>query len=164
MREIKSLDEIKSIELSILKRVHSICEQNGIKYYLCGGTLLGAVRHKGFIPWDDDIDIYMKRRDYTKFVNLLKENAEIYAEEGLELVNATTPRYYGRIISKVIDNTTVLQENDYKTDDPIGIFIDIWPLDGTPNNNLYRKAYLIYATFIKKLLLAASMKDRLRSI
>ena len=67
MREI-GLDELKAIELSVMKDIHSICEEQGIRYSLCGGTLLGAVRHGGFIPWDDDIDIFMPRPDYDRFI------------------------------------------------------------------------------------------------
>lgn len=159
MKEIQSLDELKEIELGIMKKVHRICEENKITYYLCFGTLLGAVRHKGFIPWDDDIDIYMKRRDYQRFIKLFQDNTSKYAEDGIELVNYSTPKYYGRIISKVIDTNTILRETEYKTDDDIGVFVDIWPLDGTPNNRLYRKIYIAYARFLKKLLLAASMNN-----
>lgn len=159
MIEIRSLNELKSLELKIMKQVHSICECNGIRYYLSYGTLLGAVRHKGFIPWDDDIDIYMKRYDYERFLSLFNKNAEEYAQLGVELVNSKTQRYYGRPISKVIDNTTLLIETEYKTDDPIGVFIDVWPLDGTPNNKLYRKLYIAYSRMVKKLLLASSMTN-----
>ena len=157
MREITSLDEIKAIELDVMKKIHSICEKHNITYYLCYGTLLGAVRHKGFIPWDDDIDIYMKRQDYQRFVTLMMNKADDFAEEGIEIVNYETPKYYGRIISKVIDTNTVLREPEYKTDDDIGVFVDVWPLDGTPNNKIYRAIYITYARLIKKLLLAASM-------
>ena len=157
MREITRLDEMKSIELSIMKKVHTICENNGIEYFICYGTLLGAVRHRGFIPWDDDIDIFMKRPVYERFLKLYDEKREEFDSVGLEIVNRRTQKYYGRIITKVIDTRTYLVEPEYRTDDPLGVFIDIWPLDGTPNNLLLRKIYVTYAKFIKKLLLASSM-------
>ncbi len=157
MREITQLNEMKSIELSIMKKVHSICEKNGIEYFICYGTLLGAVRHKGSIPWDDDIDISMKRPEYERFLKLYDEKRDDFASEGLEIVNKRTEKYYGRIITKVIDTRTYLVEPEYKTDDPFGVFIDIWPLDGTPNNPFFRKVYVAYAKFIKKILLASSM-------
>lgn len=64
---IITVDEMKLIELNILIDVANFCEEHKLRYYLCGGTLLGAIRHKGFIPWDDDIDIIMPRPDYIKF-------------------------------------------------------------------------------------------------
>lgn len=67
MREITSLDELKTIELSIMKKVHQFCEEKGIWYVLTYGTLIGAVRHEGFIPWDDDIDIFVMRDGFEKF-------------------------------------------------------------------------------------------------
>ena len=66
-----NLDEIKDIELSLLIEFDKLCKKNGLYYTLCGGTLLGAVRHRGFIPWDDDIDILMPRPDYDRLLNNL---------------------------------------------------------------------------------------------
>jgi len=154
MREINELEELKKIELSIMKKIHTFCESNGIEYFLCFGTLLGAVRHKGFIPWDDDIDIFMKRAEYDRFLQSFEKDQ---TDLELEIVNYTTKRYYGRVFSKVIDVNTVLKEPQYKTDDDIGVFVDIWPLDGVPENPLYRRLYLFFAQCIKKLLLASSM-------
>lgn len=76
-REI-SLEELKKIQIEILDEVHSYCEQKGLVYFLSSGTLIGAIRHKGYIPWDDDIDIYMPRPDYEKFVSTFNESAYKY--------------------------------------------------------------------------------------
>lgn len=71
--EYKEIDieELKKIEIKILKFIKKICEENNLSYFLCNGTLLGAIRHKGFIPWDGDIDICMPRKDYQKFLNIM---------------------------------------------------------------------------------------------
>ena len=78
MNETKQLEteEIKTIDLDILKNVHRFCEEHSISYILIGGTLLGAVRHKGFIPWDDDVDIAMLRPDYERFLNEYRSGIE----------------------------------------------------------------------------------------
>ena len=155
MKEITSLDEIKSIELSIMKKIHKLCEEEGIVYYLSFGSLIGAVRHNGFIPWDDDIDLYLPRPDYNKLVKIIKKKGP---QMGLNYANPFSKIHYGRNLTKVFDTTTYLIEPDYRTDDPIGVFVDLWPLDGTPNNRILRKIYLVRAHLKKKVILASSMK------
>lgn len=137
MKEISSLDELKEIELSIMKKIHKFCCDNDIVYYLAYGTLLGAVRHQGFIPWDDDIDIWMPRKDYVKFCKLFPSYQN---QLGLTLVNNETKPKYARPMSKVIDNRTLVIEPAYRKDDPIGVFVDIWPIDGIEND--YKKRTL----------------------
>lgn len=156
MREITDLDELKNIELEVMKKLHNFCEENNIKYVLSFGTLIGAVRHKGFIPWDDDIDIFMERNDYEKFLKLFPNKNQ---ELGLKMANHMTPIYYGRVLTKVFDINTVLTEPQYKSDDPIGVFVDVWPLDGLPNNKIKRRLVLLQALILKKMLLSSSMKN-----
>ena len=76
--ENQELRKLQMIELDILKVVASICDTHGLKYYLAEGTLLGAVRHAGFIPWDDDIDVVIPREDYEKFIRLAKTELPEY--------------------------------------------------------------------------------------
>lgn len=122
-----SLKEIQSISLDILLDVSGFCEKNNITYYLACGTLLGAVRHKGFIPWDDDVDIMMPRPDYKKFLNS-------YKSEKYKLLKPSEGRFY---YSKVYDTQTIKYEDDtdYKKNKVLGIDIDIFPLDGMIDDN-----------------------------
>lgn len=128
MREL-SLSELKSAELAILRDVADFCDRNDIRYYLGGGTLLGAVRHKGFIPWDDDIDINMPRPDYQRFV---------------QLYNGSNPHYFVKSVendgsyiytnARVYDNRTYLRNFLIRKPQPYeGVSIDIFPIDGLPD-------------------------------
>lgn len=124
MKEIKS-DELKKLELDILKYVSRVCKDNNFRYFLCGGTLLGAIRHKGFIPWDDDIDIFMPRSDYNKLIQFLRGNSRY-----LVLSPGDEGYYYN--FSKIVDNNTVLVEHGYRPINNMGVYIDVFPLDGMP--------------------------------
>jgi len=131
-----TIEECRRISLDILNDVASFCESRDITYYLSVGTLLGAIRHKGFIPWDDDIDIMMPRPDYTRF---LKE----YTGQKYEIYRPSEGRFY---YAKVYDRDTEKYEKDvdYRKYDPIGVDIDVFPLDGIVNDpeiidRLYRK-------------------------
>ena len=136
--EIKylSMDEIKSVELEILKYIHNFCIENDIKYFLNYGTLIGAVRHKGFIPWDDDIDICMFRKDYEKFIDLFSKDDGIYKILSLE----TDDKYYNNFIKVINSKTKIEDERNYKTYD-LGIFVDIFPIDSFDDLKLVEKTY-----------------------
>lgn len=154
MKVIESLDELKKIELDIMIKVHQFCEENGIKYYMIAGTLIGAIRHKGFIPWDDDIDIAMPREDYEKF---LKKFPEYGKKNNLLAINNRTNPYYGRPMTKVIDTRTSLTEPEYRSDDPIGVFVDIWVMDGVPDD-ASKDAWLKKMRKEKEILFASAYK------
>ena len=103
MKKEINVEELKQIQLNILKFVDKFCKENNLKYYLAYGTLLGAVRHKGYIPWDDDIDIIMFREDYEKFVTTFKDvNYKVFATE----VNSKYPYPF----AKVGDTRTYFEE------------------------------------------------------
>lgn len=135
-RPITSLNELQSIELEIMKKVHLFCEENNITYYLAAGTLLGAVRHNGFIPWDDDIDLLMTRNDYELFLRLFPSFAK---RNNLTMANNRTQKYYGRPMTKVIDTRTTLVEPEFRHDDEIGVFVDIWAMDVVPEGSSGKK-------------------------
>lgn len=128
MKEL-SLDEIKALQVDILVKVHEFCQKNDIRYYMGYGTLLGAVRHKGYIPWDDDIDIGMPRPDYDRFLKTFNG----YYEE----LNVIAPELDWNFIepyANVYDNRTVLKESNRSFDLGIGVKIDIFPVDGVPED------------------------------
>ncbi len=118
-----TLREIQLKELSLLIKTTKFLDENNIRYFLDGGTLLGAVRHKGFIPWDDDIDIGVPRPDFEKFINLVKNNQNIDLNVTYsELKNSHFP------FAKVIDKNVVLENlNDAESEH---LWIDIFPFDG----------------------------------
>lgn len=131
MREIQ-FEEMKKIELNILIYFTEICEENNLRYYLGGGTLLGAVRHKGFIPWDDDIDVMMPRPDFQKLLSLSINN------ENYNIIKPGTAGYYYNF-AKLVDTRTILEEKGIKLIDGLGVYIDIFPLDGMPETPDARK-------------------------
>lgn len=124
------LDKLKQIELEILKDVASYCDRNNLKYYLAYGTMLGAVRHKGFIPWDDDIDIMMPRKDYIKFINGYNLNDGRYIVKSIE-----NDLQYVYTMAKVFDTETrMIDDTLWESFSQGGAFIDIFPIDGLPDS------------------------------
>lgn len=133
MKEL-SIDEIKEIELQILDYIDSVCKENNLHYYLSGGTLLGAIRHKGFIPWDDDIDINMPRKDYEKLLLIINESDNKYKALSYKY---ETDYYYP--FAKIIDSSTMVTENNTVKSSKMGIWVDIFPIDNLPNDTKLRK-------------------------
>lgn len=123
MKPITS-SEVREIQFEMLKDIADFCECTAITYFLAYGTLIGAVRHNGFIPWDDDIDIAMPRPDYDRFIKLYNNKISNY-----RVIDSSIDKNYLISYAKVYDERTWLNEIKYK-DDKLGIFIDIFPIDG----------------------------------
>ena len=140
----EQLDKVKVIELNMLKELDRLCRKHGIRYSLAGGTLLGAVRHKGFIPWDDDVDVLMTRRDYKRFCEVCRTELDpAYFYQSHE----TDPGYY-RLYAKLRANNTVFKECVHATHDMHhGIFLDIFPADYTPVDERKRWWHLMQFRF-----------------
>lgn len=125
-----SLEEMKKCELEMLTFIHEVCIKNNLRYFLAYGTLIGAVRHKGFIPWDDDIDIVMPRKDFVKLCELFPK------ETYYSLVSSYTTDGYTVPFAKVFDKRTRLIQNyNFVEAVDIGVYIDIFILDGFPTSS-----------------------------
>jgi lipopolysaccharide cholinephosphotransferase len=158
---MKSIDiqELKTIELELLKKVDAICKSQDIRYSLAYGTLIGAIRHKGFIPWDDDIDIAMPRPDYDKFLKYCKQNKTdfyVLACENEEL--------YPDLITKVCaTNTVIVEENTNRFQKKIGVYIDIFPIEGLGDDSNQAQKNFDKSAINRELLNAALWKKYFRS-
>lgn len=148
------LDELKRTELEILLEIVKICEKHNLTYFLIGGTLLGAARHKGFIPWDDDLDIAMPREDYNRFISIC--NQELSKDYFLHN-HITDPKYW-LSFTKIRKNNTVFDEKEIsKIESHKGIFIDIFPLD---NGNKQKSMFQDIQAFISKRISAVLLRKR----
>jgi len=155
------LRELQFVQMLVMDEIHKICKNKGLRYYLIGGSALGAVRHKGFIPWDVDIDIAMPRKDYEQFVTECSKELP----KGFVCVDYRTDKaIYSPHALVVMEGTKLVQQDDILNPQlkRYGIFVDILPLDQCPNDNKqwekqkkqiakwanlrYRKLSLIYAS------------------
>ena len=158
MREI-TFEEIKEVEFKVLKEFKKVCDENSINYSLSGGTLLGAVRHKGFIPWDDDIDVLMTRPEYEKFKEYCLKN-----KTDFELICNELYPQYGYLFPKLADpGTIIIEQNTDRLNLKSGVGIDIFIYDGMGNTR--KEAVRMYnsSMFERELLVAANWKHYFRS-
>ncbi len=124
MREL-TLQEIQQTELELLKQYDTVCKELGLRYSLGGGSLLGAVRHRGFIPWDDDIDVMMPRPDYDRFIAYCGENSTPFT-----LITYENTQGYNGLFAKLSDPGTRIEDSVMKMDYEMGVNIDVFPLEG----------------------------------
>ncbi len=146
------LKDIHKVQIEMLDEVDRICKKNNIKYFLSGGTLLGAARHKGFIPWDDDVDLWMTRKNYKKFKKAAATelNSKYFTEDYF------TKKYYPLSILKIEKKGTRFVEGVF-ADIPVSncIYIDIFPLD-----NIWEPAYKLQTAILIKLQSVRDFKTR----
>ena len=136
MKQIEcSVEDIHSCVLDMLKYVDKICKENDIKWYLSGGSAIGALRHEGFIPWDDDADIMMPRKDYIRFLKVMKKQKSKYKVGSLYSEKKWTFSF-----ARVWDSETKV-EYDNLNEAETGMFLDVYPMDGLPKSMLWTKIY-----------------------
>lgn len=128
MQEMKqlSMEEIKAVLLEIMDDIDAFCREHNIKYFLSGGTFIGAIRHKGFIPWDDDIDIKMKREDYERFCQEYPK----YDHGNYKLMNGDVDKNWYKPHAKVYDDRTYISPPWLLKQFPrVGVSVDVFPVD-----------------------------------
>lgn len=137
-------------QYELLVEFDRICKKNKINYFLDGGTFLGAVRHKGFIPWDDDLDVSMLRKDYEKFLKVVKKDLK----KKYFFQDMDNDQFYGNIFGKLkIKNTKYTEKTTLKAKAKDGIYIDIFPFDNIPDNIKKAKKHFLKVLIFRMLFL-----------
>lgn len=150
----ETLKKVQNIELGILKDFMALCDQHGLRYFGIAGTGIGAIRHQGFIPWDDDIDVALPRRDYEIFLKLAKK----YLADRYIVMNCETNENYPLMTTRLMKKGTVFREEALKNIDcPLGIFLDIYPFDNVSDDPGEFKKQMREAWFFSKLLILRSI-------
>lgn len=145
----ETLRKLQLTELKCLEEVKRICEKHNLKYFLIAGTLIGAIRHKGFIPWDDDIDIGMMRNDYDKFLEYCKTDLDT---KHFFLQTPSTEKGCAdfELIRIRLNDTSFIEEHRKKLNIHSGIFIEVFPYDDLPENKLRCTTYSCIFRLMKK--------------
>lgn len=147
-----NLDQIKQIEIEILKHIDSFCKEKSITYFMGYGSLLGTIRHSGFIPWDDDIDLLMPREDYEKFRTTFAGGSHY------RFVDRNNRHDWPYVFGKVIDTKTEMEEIDYKSG-KIGVYVDIFPIDGLPKGSFMRRTHMLKVQLLHYILITVQKNN-----
>ena len=142
------IPELQQVQLRIMDDIHRVCVELGLRYYLIGGSAIGAIRHNGIIPWDIDIDIAMPRKDYEKFITLGKDKLK----SDFEIHDYRTDKNFGTFHALVVLKNSEIRfkfEKDSEKQNRFGIFVDILPLDQWPENKIYKNLLIKEHQFVK---------------
>ena len=143
MAEIDNIEQVKKVQaiaLNLYRKFAEICEENGLVHYFTGGALIGVKRHKGFIPWDDDIDIVMPRKDFDRFQRIAKN----YLSEGYGVCDRWTDKSWHFAFLQFMDLKSEIEINLAEIPRKSSVWLDIYPIDGVPNGKWRRKLYIWY--------------------
>lgn len=157
--KILTNQDIKQVSLQVLSEIDSICRENKIEYSLAYGSLLGAIRHSGFIPWDDDIDIFMRRADYEHFLKVACDKNRTFELKSIH----TDDKYYYLFAKASSLDTKVVEENSNRFNCQLGVSIDIFPIDGLGNTEDEAKTHLKKHRFNRNIIVATNWKKFFRS-
>jgi lipopolysaccharide cholinephosphotransferase len=152
----EELKLVQNTEINILKEIIKVCSENSIEYFIVGGTALGAVRHAGFIPWDDDIDIGMTRDNYNKFLEVAQNQLD--SEFFLQTVHTDydSPFHFAKVRKK---GTKFIEYYCRNLNINQGIFVDIFPYDNIPDNPYLKKMQYIKTAILSNLFVSKSVKE-----
>lgn len=149
------LRKLQLIELDLLKYFSDICEKHNLRYIMCGGTMLGAIRHKGFIPWDDDLDVAMPRPDYDKFAEVvLDELGDRY-----QFLSYKTDESYHRNFNRIVDTKVIVHNCSNSKELLECAWLDIFPLDGMPESRIRQRIHFWRLTFSRFLFHASCFEE-----
>ena len=137
------LRKLQLVELENIKIFSEICDKHGLRYFLIGGTMLGAIRHQGFIPWDDDVDVGMPRPDYEKFIRLVRKELP----KGYSFLNYRLNKEYKRYFSRIVNNTVSIVNSSNTRTIVENAWIDIFPFDGMPSDKFKQQVHFWNMTF-----------------
>ena len=151
--------KVQLLTINLLKKFIEICNENNLTYYFTGGALIGVLRHKGFIPWDDDIDVGMPRDDYMKFVDIMHNSST----DGYGICDRYTDKDWHFDMSQFIDLESEIEINLAKETRKAHIWIDVFPLDGLPNNVFLRKIRIDHILFLRYLIQVANIDKQVDS-
>ena len=145
MKRISNLRELQKVSIFIYKELREFCDENNLQVYLHGGTLIGAIRHQGFIPWDDDIDVCMSRTDYDALIKICGGKIS----EKCTLVDPIQEERFNGYIPVVVYNHSKMESGQYRDNEDLKIGISVFVYDGVPRSIIVQKLYFLHMYILR---------------